>query len=288
MAKPDVYITSVAHGRIVSQKLYSPVISSARSALQGGGDTDIAQKLSEIPDDQPVAIWQARTHDPRSGALYTFGQISPEKVEHLLAHFAQSLPQHHQLALSLGRGTIIRTSRGDIPVEMLRVGDMITTLDDGPQPLRWIGARRVRAAGDFLPIRLHRDVFGPGSPNEDLLVSPRHRVVIRGWQAEVLFGQEEVLCIAKGLINGDSIQPATDLEEVEYYHLLFDRHQLIYTNNTLSESLNPSDTDLNKIESGLRDEIFGLFPKLRQAPKSYGPAVRMVVTAKEAMLIWGS
>ena len=38
-------------------------------------------------------------------------------------------------------GTLIRTVRGDVPVERLRIGDMILTRDNGPQPLLWLATR---------------------------------------------------------------------------------------------------------------------------------------------------
>ncbi len=40
-------------------------------------------------------------------------------------------------------GTLIRTPDGDVPIESLRPGDLVLTLDDGPQPLRWVGSRVV-------------------------------------------------------------------------------------------------------------------------------------------------
>ncbi|MGB4828605.1 MAG: choice-of-anchor L domain-containing protein, partial [Paracoccaceae bacterium] len=38
-------------------------------------------------------------------------------------------------------GTLIRTPDGDVPVETLHPGDLVLTMDDGPQPLRWTGSR---------------------------------------------------------------------------------------------------------------------------------------------------
>ena len=38
-------------------------------------------------------------------------------------------------------GTCIRTPRGEVPVETLKLGDQVLTLDNGPQEIRWIGKR---------------------------------------------------------------------------------------------------------------------------------------------------
>ncbi|NBX42030.1 MAG: hypothetical protein EBR13_00860 [Rhodobacteraceae bacterium] len=39
----------------------------------------------------------------------------------------------------------IRTTKGDIAIEELRVGMMVKTHDDGPLPIHWISSRKVRA-----------------------------------------------------------------------------------------------------------------------------------------------
>jgi len=36
-------------------------------------------------------------------------------------------------------GTLIRTFRGDVPIENLRVGDHVITRDNGPQQILWTG-----------------------------------------------------------------------------------------------------------------------------------------------------
>ncbi|MGB3316719.1 MAG: Hint domain-containing protein, partial [Albidovulum sp.] len=132
-------------------------------------------------------------------------------------------------------GTLIATSKGQIPVEDLTPGDLVLTHDDGPQPLRWIGRRVVPADGTFAPVRIEAGTFGN---HDTLLVSPQHRVLIRHMQAELLFGEAEVLVAAKDLVNRNSVQIVTG-GTVEYVHLLFDRHQVIYSAGLPSESYLP-------------------------------------------------
>lgn len=43
-------------------------------------------------------------------------------------------------------GTMIRTPAGDVAIETLRVGELVMTLDGGPQPVRWIGSRKLTVA----------------------------------------------------------------------------------------------------------------------------------------------
>ncbi|MFZ8958464.1 MAG: Hint domain-containing protein [Paracoccaceae bacterium] len=39
----------------------------------------------------------------------------------------------------------MRTTKGDIAIEELRVGMMVKTHDYGPLPIHWISSRKVRA-----------------------------------------------------------------------------------------------------------------------------------------------
>ena len=56
-------------------------------------------------------------------------------------------------------GTLIETNKGQIAVEHLKAGDLVTTRDAGMQPIRWIGSRKVSAAAlaanaNLYPIRI--------------------------------------------------------------------------------------------------------------------------------------
>lgn len=81
-----------------------------------------------------------------------------------------------------GEGTLILTPLGPRPIEQLRLGDRVTTLDNGPQPIRWIG-RRVVGAGEMqadarlIPVQIGAGVLGNARP---LLVSQQHGMLIGG------------------------------------------------------------------------------------------------------------
>ncbi len=168
-------------------------------------------------------------------------------------------------------GTLIRTPAGDVPVETLAPGDLVSTVDDGPQPLRWTGSRTVEGRGKQAPIRLAPGALGR---HGGLLLSPQHRVMIRDTYAELIFGAAEVLVAAKDLVNDRSIL-RQECDSVTYVHILFDKHQVIYSEGLTTESFLPGPQTTNCFEQPLIDEICTIFPELDpHSGDGYGPAVR--------------
>lgn len=179
-------------------------------------------------------------------------------------------------------GTLITTPEGEAPVETLVPGDLVLTRDDGPQPLRWAGSRAIEASGDLTPIHIRANTFGS---HGDLMVSPQHRVLVRDSLAELLFGEAEVLVAAKDLVNGRTVtwQPGG---AVTYVHLMFDRHQVIYSEGLPTESFLPGPQTTNLFEQHLIDEICTIFPELDpQTGLGYSTAARRTLKAYEAQLL---
>ena len=164
-------------------------------------------------------------------------------------------------------------------MEELQPGTLIPTRDDGAQPIRWIGQRKVAAKGKHRPIRISAGVFGAV---EDLLVSPQHRILVADTWAELLFGESEVLVKAKDLINDRTIQKDNSKSEVVYFHLLFDQHQIISANGVATESYLPGPATMKNFDAGTQEEILELFPEIASKPSSYGPAARPMLKRYEA------
>lgn len=139
-------------------------------------------------------------------------------------------------------GTSIKTPSGVMPVETICPGDIVETLDHGSQPVRWVG--RVPVAHDSLiaaprlrPICIKAGALGPGVPSRELRVSPQHRILLRSRIVERMFGMLEVLAPAAKLLPVPGISRAPPSGEVQYVHLLLDRHEILSANDTPSESL---------------------------------------------------
>lgn len=164
-------------------------------------------------------------------------------------------------------GTLILTDRGDAPIEALRQGDLIQTLDNGLRPIRWIGqkkisAMRLRSQENIRPIRIKTGVLGEGLPRSDLIVSPQHRILVRSIIAQKMFGKKEVLLAAKCLLELDGIDAVEDLTEITYVHFLLDRHEIVFANGAETESLYTGPEALKSLSGRSRDEIFSIFPEL--------------------------
>lgn len=178
--------------------------------------------------------------------------------------------------------TGIVTPRGTRMVQDLRPGDLVVTRDHGLQPIRWIKSRTVPAIDRFAPIRIKNGVLS--GQQQDILVSPQHRMLFSGYKSELLFGESEVLVAAKHLVDGKDVV-IQDGGMVTYYHILFDQHEVIYANGAASESFHPGEVGLSAVTDAARAELFDLFPELRAMPMSYGATARRCLKQHEASLI---
>ncbi len=132
-------------------------------------------------------------------------------------------------------GTLILTSKGEVPIEALRIGDHLVTRNGTSRPLKWIGRRSydgrfITARTDILPVTfapgsLGRDSAGQPVPRRPLTVSPLHAMFLDG-----------VLVPASALVDGRAIVQAACVDQVDYIHLELDTHDVIVAEGALSES----------------------------------------------------
>ncbi len=187
-------------------------------------------------------------------------------------------------------GSFIRTATGDKRIEELRPGDWISTKDNGQQEILWTGHRRMTGARlhampHLRPIRFRAGALGLGRPDEDLLVSPQHRMLVNGAAAQALFNTSEVLVAAEDLINDVSITVDHTQREVTYIHILLERHQVIWANGLETESFHPSNTALDTVDAQQRMSLLQLLPGLELNPHVYGDYARRNLSGSEAAIL---
>lgn len=133
--------------------------------------------------------------------------------------------------LCFGAGTRIATASGDCAVEALSPGMMVRTARGGFTKVLWIGAQTVRKlflGQDARPVRIRAGALGAALPDQDLVVTADHGMVIDGY-----------IINASALVNGDTIDfvPLAELEErFTVYHVETEHHDVILANGAPAET----------------------------------------------------
>lgn len=188
------------------------------------------------------------------------------------------------------KGTKILTPDGPRLVEDLGEGDKLQTKDNGAQDILWVGRRRMTGARlhampHLRPVRIKTGALCEGEPDEDLLVSPDHRLLVKGAAASMLFNTPEVLVAAKDLVNDHNVLIEHGLREVTYFHMMLDRHQVVWANGVETESFHPANAALNEIEKDQRERLFEVAPELEQDPHMYGDYARRNLSPSETEIL---
>lgn len=188
------------------------------------------------------------------------------------------------------QGTRITTPCGPKLVEDLRIGDPVLTKDNGPQPIEWIGSRRMSGARLFAmphlrPVRIRMGALGVERPDQELLVSPEHRMLITGALVDDLFNTPEVLVAAKDLVDGQLISTDLSVRDVTYIHLLLPSHNVVWANGVATESFHPANAALQTLDCADRARLLAQHPDLAFDPHTYGGYARRNLTTSEAAIL---
>ncbi len=128
------------------------------------------------------------------------------------------------------KGTLVATPNGQVAVEKLSVGDLVTVVSGETLPVKWIGWQSFRAKGidwneSVMPIRVKRHALDGKTPHRDLYLSPNHAVFIDG-----------VLIRIKDLVNGRSIARIPVERTLDYYNIVLDRHAVVLAEGAAVET----------------------------------------------------
>ena len=178
------------------------------------------------------------------------------------------------------RGTTIRTAEGDRKIEDLVVGDLLPTVFGGMRPVEWIGRYPFKRSNpakawvrDVLPVRVARSAIAPNIPNADLYVTRSHALLIDG-----------VLVPAGHLINGTTITlyDADALDELEFFHIKLEGHDVIYAEGAPCETLVEVDENAVNFAEYLRRN-----QEARCAPwVGFGPRIEIKSHFRSAIAPW--
>ncbi len=127
-------------------------------------------------------------------------------------------------------GTRIATRTGEVAVEDLQIGDLVTTASGESKPVKWIGRRSYSADtvaefSNLRPVLIRKNALAPGLPQRDLMVSPMHALYIDG-----------VFIPAAVLVNGVSILRREMAGAADYIHIELDAHDVIFAEGAPAET----------------------------------------------------
>lgn len=221
----------------------------ARYALMSADGNQVELVILTLPDGArfalPLSPMAARTE-------YTLLKIEAAPADIGLADL---------LCISFARGTLITLATGaQCPIERLAPQDRVLTRDHGPQPLRWIGQATLRALGVFAPVVITQGALGNSG---DLIVSQHHRMFLYQRQRLAGIATAELLVQARHLVDGERIF----LREggfIDYFSLVFDRHEIVYAEGIPAESLLVNETTISRLPQALSAEMRARFPGLSQ------------------------
>ncbi|MDX5357899.1 MAG: Hint domain-containing protein [Rhodobacterales bacterium] len=179
-------------------------------------------------------------------------------------------------------GTRISTPLGWTRIEELRAGDLVDTLDAGPQPILWTSGADTLAVGAAEPVRILAGVLGNSC---DLVVSRQHLMLVAGPEVELLFGEAEVLAAAKDLVDGVGMLRDTGRRMIRYHHLLLPDHHVLIADGALAESLHPGPMAMAALGHIKAADLRSQVGETRLGALSRQPAARRVLKAHEAAVL---
>lgn len=268
---PQTFDAAMVFDAVITYRNGSTANISAVVFQDSAGNTYWAPELDDN-DDQMAIEFRIITSLELVTPIYANGVNTGYG---LIAEREESNP------LCFCRGAMIACPDGPRPIESLQSGDWVLTMDNGAQQIRWIGSRRMAALGKFAPIRIRAGILGAQA---DLEVSPQHRVLLQGSEVERLFAEDQVLAAVKHLVDGDAIT-IREGGEVEYFHILFDDHQVVWANGVATESLFLGQVGTALLDAGSLEEIRTLFPELEVPEGTRQKLARPALKSYEASLL---
>lgn len=129
-------------------------------------------------------------------------------------------------------GTMIATPSGDVAVERLAIGDLVTTGDGRQVPVRWMGRQTFTSlfgvAEGRRPVKISAGALGSGLPKRELCITSDHALLI-----------DDVLVQAGALVNGTTIRRLTNADLTErftVYHIETENHEIVLAEGTPAET----------------------------------------------------
>lgn len=168
--------------------------------------------------------------------------------------------------VGLSGSASLRTPCGPRRIENMRPGDLVVTRDNGLQAVRLVWSRTVTAAEiaadpSLAPVRLKPRAIGPMMPQRDLTLAAGHRILVPGYRLVDMPDTTACLIAARDVAEAsDAGWIDRTVDEITYYNIVFDAHQIFCANGLPVESFVPSKKTVGRLDKGVLSDIEKLFP----------------------------
>ncbi|MDJ1170908.1 Hint domain-containing protein [Roseofilum sp. BLCC_M154] len=202
----------------------------------------------EITDSNGVAVGKMYALTKATDAVSSIEgfvfDFQPIKGETYTLTGRDDFPQtaSSNLYICFVNGTLIDTVDGPVAVEDITAGMQVITRDNGPQPILWVGSAvhsfaEISSNPKSAPVLINKGALGDGFPEQMLMISPQHRILVRSKVAQRMFGCDEVMVPAVKLTELDGVERVSPQDGVTYHHILCANHEMVRANGHWSETL---------------------------------------------------
>jgi hypothetical protein len=283
----DLGNDDVRDSLVTSDGSGSDVVTNFDMTDFGDGTTIDQFDVSSLTDSNgdPVNAWDVVVTDTNGDgtgdAILTFPNGETVTLVGVLPSQVDSAAELNSIGIPCFTAkTLIETPSGPVAVEHLKAGDIVTTLEHGPQPVRWVENTTVGNGFSCLPIeitpvRIKPDAMGNAKA---LVVSPQHCILMMDNRTGHAFYAK-----AKHLAEETQLASyAKGRRQVTYYHILLDKHATLVSNDIPSESFFPGPVGLNLLTPKDRQRLFEIFPMLSdcEVEEAYGGRAAEVLNRK--------
>jgi hypothetical protein len=191
-----------------------------------------------------------------------------------------AIPSFECAFSAFARGTLIRTSQGQVAVEDLMPGCEIDTAEHGPQRLIWIGSMTLVPNVAGVPAqacrvtRIMPDAFGMERPMTNLMVGPGARLLSRPANLRDSFGGERVLSPVRDLADGVNVVEIMPPTAITVYHLCLRQHGTITAGGLDFETFHPGIGFERQMGAQMLELFLSFFPHIR-SPADFGPVAHL-------------
>ncbi len=204
---------------------------------------------------------------------YEIAALRSDGAQHIAQVKVPAIPLFESAFSAFARGTLIQTPDGEVAVEDLQPGDLISTKSGSPAKLMWIGT------GQFVPadagyqtslVRIMADAFGMGRPEMFVTLGPSARVLQTPPDMRSQIGPARVLSPAADFVDGVNVIEISPPTSVQLFHLVLERHAVIWAGGLDCETFHPGGQAIRDVSYSLRDLFLSMFPHIAHV-SDFGP-----------------